>query len=73
MHAYSIKGSFFRSIALDPFLAVWFGADGGFKRPFTEYLTRLEGFVAYDMPKILFCDPSHLDGVGARPVPCYRC
>lgn len=36
---------------------------GGFKRPFTEYLTRLERFVAYDMPKILYCDKSHWDEI----------
>jgi hypothetical protein len=48
-------------------LAVWCACvcpGGGFKRPFTEYLQRLERFVAYDMPKILYCDPSHENEVG---------
>jgi len=34
-------------------------ASGGFRRPFSEYIHRLEGFLAYDMPKVLYCEEKY--------------
>ena len=38
-------------------------AAGGFKRPFSEYIHRLEGFLKYDMPKILYCETKYKDQI----------
>ena len=30
-----------------------------FKRPFSHYTTKLEAFLAYEFPKVLYCEESH--------------
>lgn len=59
----SVTSSLVGWVSLQRARALCFAA-GGFKRPFTEYIKRLEGYLGYDMPKILYCESKYKDQVG---------
>ena len=46
---------------------------GGFKRPFSEYIQRLKGYLRYDMPKILYCETKYKAEVGMRDPGVHEC
>lgn len=37
--------------------------DPSFRRPFSEYIRRMQSFLQYDFPKVLFLDEEHFDEV----------